>query len=173
MNCGAFVSNVKNTILFYMQVPANTENEDVKLKLVDVNLTFIPIYGIEVKRIITDNKNVLIFDKVKSTISELYEGDNIYIVIEITENKSYDCAYLCNIKLGIDISYYDVETDKKNNILLNSSSTSASSEQLEAVIRNIKSCNRKRIQPHSNTTNTITFPHDDMDVFLFDDYLNA
>lgn len=78
MNCGAFVSNVKNTILFYMQVPANTENEDAKLKLVDVNLTFIPIYGIEVKRIITDNKNVFIFDKVKSTISELYEGDNIY-----------------------------------------------------------------------------------------------
>lgn len=85
------------------------------------------------------------------------------------ENKSYDCAYLCNIKLGIDISYYDVETDKNNNILLNSSSTSASSEQLEAVIRNIKSCNRKRIQPQSNTI----LPHDDMDVFLFDDYLNA
>ena len=55
-----------------------------------------------------------------------------------------------NLKLGIDISYYDVELDKKINLLLNSSFTSENDEQLEAIIRNVKSGNRKKIEPDSN-----------------------
>ena len=145
MNCCAYDSNVKNTILFYIQVPENAENENTKLKLVDINLTFIPIYGIDIKRIITGDKKVLMFKATNATINE------VYIVIEIAENNFYDDYIdLENIKFGIDISYYDVGLDKRINVLLNSSFTSASNEQFETVMRNIKSQNRPRIKPHSN-----------------------
>jgi hypothetical protein len=151
MNCGVYDSKVKNTILFYMQVPENVENINTKLKLVDINLTFIPIYGIDIKRIITGDKNVLIFREVKATINELYEGMNIYIVIEIVDNNLYDdYVDLDNINLGINISYYDVELDKRTDILLNSSYTPASNDEFEEIIRNIKSWNRPRIKPHTN-----------------------
>ena len=110
MNCGVYDSNIKNTILFYIQVPENTEKESTKLKSVDINLTFIPTYGVEIKRIFTVNKDVIIYKDNKASIRELYEGTSVYIVIEITENKLYDKFIdLDNLKLGIDISYYDVE----------------------------------------------------------------
>jgi len=151
MNCGVYDSNVKNTILFYIQVPENAEKESTKLKSVDINLTFIPTYGIEIKRIFTVNKDVLIYKDDKASIGELYEGTSVYIVIEIKENKLYDKFIdLDNLKLGIDISYYDVEINERINILINSSFTSANNEQFEALIRDIKSGNRPRIKPCSN-----------------------
>ena len=151
MNCGVYDSNIKNTILFYIKVDENTENVSTKLKSVDINLTFIPTYGIEIKRIISSNNKVTIYDDSRAIISELYEGTNIYIVIEIVENKMYDKFIdLDNLKLGIDISHYDVELDKNINVLLNSSFTSENNEKLELIIRNIKSGNRKKIKPNSN-----------------------
>ena len=90
MNCGVYDSNIKNTILFYIQVPENTEKESTKLKSVDINLTFIPTYGVEIKRIFTVNKDVIIYKDNKASIRELYEGTSVYIVIEIIENKLYD-----------------------------------------------------------------------------------
>ena len=151
MNCGVYDSNIKNTILFYIKVPENKENVSTKLKSVDINLTFIPTYGIEIKRIISSNNKVTIYDDSRAIISELYEGTNIYIVIEIVENKMYDKFIdLDNLKLGIDISHYDVELDKNINLLLNSSFTSENNEKLELIIRNIKSGNRKKIKPNSN-----------------------
>jgi len=151
MNCGVYDSNIKNTILFYMQVQENTEDIITKLKSVDINLTFIPTYGIDIKRIIASNNKVIICEDDTATINELYEGTNIYIVIEIFENKMYDkFVDFDNIKLGIDISYYDVELNKNINLLLDSSFTSENDEQLEEIIRNVKSGNRKRIEPDLN-----------------------
>ena len=165
MNCGVYDSNIKNTILLYLQVPENAENVNTKLKLVDINITFIPIYGIDIKRIITGDKTVSICKEVSAKVSELYEGTNVYIVIEISENDLYDDSVdFDNAKLGIDISYYDVELDKRIDMVLNSSYTSASNEHFEEVIRNIKSWNRPRITPHSNAM-TLTDGVDPDDIF--------
>jgi hypothetical protein len=126
----------------------NEENENTKLKAVDINLSFIPTYGIDVDRIIAANNKVLIYDDNKGKINELYQGNNVYIVIETNENKMYDRNVdFDNVKLVVFISYYDVELDKQTDLLLNSSFTSENNEQLELIIRNIKSGNRKIIEP--------------------------
>lgn len=152
MNYGVYDSNTENTILFYIQIPENIEKTSIKLKAVDINLSFIPTYGIDVKRIISSNKDILINeDGNKASIDELYEGTSVYIVIEINQNKMYDkFVALDDINLGIDISYYDVESDKQINTLLNSLYTSANNEHFETLIKNIKSGNRPRIKPCSN-----------------------
>ena len=81
----------------------------------------------------------------------MYEGTSVYIVIEISQNKMYDkLVALDDINLGIDISYYDVESDKQINTLLNSLYTSANNEHFETLIKNVKSGNRPRIKPCSN-----------------------
>ena len=167
MNCGVYDSNIKNTILFYIQVPENIEKESTSLKSVDINLTFIPTYGVEIKRIFTANKDVIIHKDDKASIGELYEGTSVYIVIEITENKLYDeFIDIDNLKLGIDISYYDVEINKRINMLINSSFTSANNEQFETLIYDIKSGNRPRIKPCSNVVlSTDSDVPDDMNIF--------
>lgn len=148
MKCCIYDSNITNTILFYIQVLENEENENTKLKAVDINLSFIPTYGIDVDRIIAANNKVLIYDDNKGKINELYQGNNVYIVIETNENKMYDRNVdFDNVKLVVFISYYDVELDKQTDLLLNSSFTSENNEQLELIIRNIKSGNRKIIEP--------------------------
>jgi len=148
MKCCIYDSNITNTILFYIQVLENEENENTKLKAVDINLSFIPTYGIDVDRIIAANNKVLIYDDNKGKINELYQGNNVYIVIETNENKMYDRNVdFDNVKLVVFISYYDVELDKQTDLLLNSSFTSENNEQLELIIRNIKSGNRKTIEP--------------------------
>ena len=166
MNCCVYDSNVKNTILFYIQVDENIDNIITKLKSVDINLTFIPTYGIDIKRIIASNNKVVITNDNKATINELYEGNSIYIVIEVTENKLYDkFVDFDNLKLGIDISYYDVGLNKMINILLDSAFTSENNERHEAIIRSIKTGNRKRIEPDSNVILlSDSSDSDDMDV---------
>jgi hypothetical protein len=151
MNCDVYDSIVKNKILFYIKVQENIDNIITKLKLVDINLTFIPTYGIDIKRIITSNNKVIFTNDNKATINELCEGNNIYIVIEVIENKLYDKFIdFDNIKLGIDISYYDVELGKRINLCVGSSFTSENNERLEAIIHSIQVGNRKRIEPSSN-----------------------
>jgi len=126
----------------------NEENENTKLKAVDINLSFIPTYGIDIERVIAANNKVLIYDDNKGKINELYQGNNVYIVIETNENKMYDRNVdFDNVKLVVFISYYDVDLDKQTDLLLNSSFTSENNEQLELIIRNIKSGNRKIIEP--------------------------
>ena len=148
MKCCIYDSNITNTILFYIQVLENEENENTKLKAVDINLSFIPTYAIDIDRIIAANNKVLIYDDNKGKINELYQGNNVYIVIETNENKMYDRNVdFDNVKLVVFISYYDVELDKQTDLLLNSSFTSENNEQLELIIRNIKSGNRKTIEP--------------------------
>ena len=71
--------------------------------------------------------------------------------IERIENKLYDKFIdFDNIKLGIDISYYDVELGKRINLCVGSSFTSENNERLEAIIHSIQVGNRKRIEPSSN-----------------------
>jgi len=148
MKCCIYDSNIPNTILFYIQVLENEENENTKLKAVDINLSFIPTYGIDIERVIAANNKVLIYDDNKGKINELYQGNNVYIVIETNENKMYDRNVdFDNVKLVVFISYYDVDLDKQTDLLLNSSFTSENNEQLELIIRNIKSGNRKIIEP--------------------------
>ncbi len=62
MKCCIYDSNITNTILFYIQVLENEENENTKLKAVDINLSFIPTYGIDMERVIAANNKVLIYD---------------------------------------------------------------------------------------------------------------
>ena len=44
MNHGVYDSKIQDTILFYIQIPENADGENIKLKAVDINLSFLPIY---------------------------------------------------------------------------------------------------------------------------------
>jgi len=153
MNCGVYDSKIQDTILFYIQIPENIDGENVKLTAVDIKLFFLPIYGIHIKRLICENKNVEIDkEENKIYIDELYQGTTLYVVVEMIETKNYDSIIAFDdTRLAIDINYFDVEENKKINTLLNSTITSQNNEYFETLINEIKRGNRPRIKPCSNT----------------------
>lgn len=153
MNHGVYDSKNQNMILYYIQLPENTDSELIKLKAVDVNLSFLPIYGIQIQRLICENKNVEIYEETKKMhIQELYQGTTIYIVIEVNETKHYDnIIAFGDTRLAIDVNYFDVEKKINVNTLLNSTITSQNNEYFETLINEIKQGNRPRIKPCSNT----------------------
>ena len=153
MNHGVYDSKIQDTILFYIQIPENADGENIKLKAVDINLSFLPIYGIHIKRLICENKNVDIDEEAnKIHINELYQGTTIYVVIEINETKHRDSIIAFDdTRIAIDINYFDVEENKNTNLLLNSTITSQNNDYFETLINEIKQGNRPRIKPCSNT----------------------
>lgn len=152
MNFGVYDSKNQNMMLFYIQIPENTDSEFVKLKAVDVNLSFLPIYGIQIQRLICENKNVEIYEETKKMrIPELYQGTTIYIVIEINVTKQCNRTIAFDdTRLAIDIHYFDVEKNINANRLLNATITSQNNEYFETLINEIRKGNRPRIKPCSN-----------------------
>ena len=152
MIINVYDSIIKDTILFYIQIPQNIINETTQLCMVDINITFIPSYGIDVKRLISSNKYVKINNE-KNTVSigELYDSTSVYIVAELKENKMYDkFIALDDTRLAVDTSYYDVKTCKKTNNTLTASFTSLQNDSFETIISDIKKGNRAKIKPCTN-----------------------
>lgn len=168
MNCGIYDSKNQHTILFYIQIAENIDGENIKLKAVDINLSFMSNDGIHIKRLICENKYVEIDkEKNKIHIDELYQGTSIYVVIEINEIKQYDnIIAFDDTRLMIDVNYFDVEENMNINKMIDSTITSHNNEYYETLINEIKQGNRPRIKPCSNTLNLCdSESSDDYEIF--------
>lgn len=167
MNIGVYDSRIKNTILLYIQVPENVNDENVKLKALEINLSFLPIPGIHIKRVICENKYVEINEDTKHIyIQELYQGTTIYVVIEITESKNCDSIVAFDdTRLVIDVNYYNVDDNKKINTLINSTITSQYNKSFELLIDDIKKGNRPKIKPCTNITHLYDSDSDNLEEF--------
>jgi hypothetical protein len=164
MQVGVYDSGQNGTILFYIHLPkANVDK--TRLVAVDIKLKFIPIYGMRIKAIYTGNRGVAI-DKNKSTVEllELYEGTNIYVVIDMSKTDQYESTMMIDEALmAINTTYYDVNTCKHVDVVNNSYMSIETNKVFDDIVRDIKSNNRPKIKPCSNITMSVE--ENDMDLF--------
>ena len=138
-----------------------------RLVAVDVKATFIPIFGMKIKRITTNNKGATInFEQKTMCLSEQYEGTTVFVLIELSKTGQYDpIVSVDEVLMAINVTYYDVSKTESINIVKNSSMTMDTNHFYETLIRGIKSNNRPKIKPCSD----IEYYNDNMDdMGLFD-----
>lgn len=138
-----------------------------RLVAVDIKMRFIPIFGMKIKHIATNNKGVTInFEQKTMCLSEQYEGTTVFVLIELSKTSQYDpIVSVDEVLMAINVTYYDVSKSESINIVKNSSMTMDTNQFYESLIRGIKSNNHPKIKPCSD----IDYYNDDTnDMDLFD-----